>query len=114
MALLRWDFQTAVGLLMELTSLSWDRTTRAASTLTERATFLWCCKHWWTIKEVLPTSSSGKVHDARVFRNSGLFRRLQEGIYFPDRKITVEDVEMPIVILGDPAYLLMPWLMKPY
>ncbi|KAG6928496.1 hypothetical protein G0U57_007993, partial [Chelydra serpentina] len=50
----------------------------------------------------------GKVHDARVFRNSGLFRRLQEGIYFPDHKITVGDVEMPIVILGDPAYLLMP------
>uniref|UniRef100_A0A8C4VL95 DDE Tnp4 domain-containing protein n=1 Tax=Gopherus evgoodei TaxID=1825980 RepID=A0A8C4VL95_9SAUR len=41
----------------------------------------------------------GRVHDARVFRN---------------QKITVGDVEMPIVILGDPAYLLMPWLMKPY
>ncbi|KAG6929899.1 hypothetical protein G0U57_004774, partial [Chelydra serpentina] len=56
----------------------------------------------------------GKVHDARVFRNSGLFRRLQEGIYFPNHKITVGDVEMPIVILRDPAYPLMPWLMKPY
>ncbi|KAG6940531.1 hypothetical protein G0U57_015934, partial [Chelydra serpentina] len=50
----------------------------------------------------------GKVHDARVFRNSGLFRRLQEDIYFPEHKITVGDVEMPIVILGDPAYPLMP------
>ncbi|KAG6933784.1 hypothetical protein G0U57_018479, partial [Chelydra serpentina] len=56
----------------------------------------------------------GKVHDTHLFRNSGLFRRLQEGIYFPEHKITVGDVEMPIVILGDPAYLLMPWLMKPY
>ncbi|CAM5163300.1 unnamed protein product [Natator depressus] len=55
----------------------------------------------------------GKIHDARVFRNSGLFKLLQEGIYFTDQKITVWEVEMPIIILGDPAYPLMPLPMKP-
>ncbi|CAM4440791.1 unnamed protein product [Lepidochelys kempii] len=56
----------------------------------------------------------GKVHDACIFRNSGLFEQLQEGTYFPDQKITVGDVEMPVVIPRDPAYPIMPWLMKPY
>ncbi|CAM4546422.1 unnamed protein product [Caretta caretta] len=32
---------------------------------------------------------SGKVHDARIFQNTGLFRKLQAGTFFPDRKITV-------------------------
>ncbi|CAM4567585.1 unnamed protein product [Lepidochelys kempii] len=56
----------------------------------------------------------GKMHDTHIFRNSGLFEQLQEGTYFPDQKITVGDVEIPIVILRDPVYPLMPWLMKPY
>ncbi|CAM5160712.1 unnamed protein product [Eretmochelys imbricata] len=57
---------------------------------------------------------SRKVHDARIFWNTGLFRKLQAGTFFQDQEITVGEVEMPIVILEDPAYPLMPWLMKPY
>ncbi|CAM4643512.1 unnamed protein product [Lepidochelys olivacea] len=56
----------------------------------------------------------GKVHNAHIFPNTALFRKLQAGTFFPDQKITVGEVEMPIVILGDPTYPLMPLLMKPY
>uniref|UniRef100_A0A8C3J0A7 DDE Tnp4 domain-containing protein n=1 Tax=Chrysemys picta bellii TaxID=8478 RepID=A0A8C3J0A7_CHRPI len=41
---------------------------------------------------------SRKVHDACILRNTGLFRKLQVGTFFLDQKITVEEVEMPIVI----------------
>ncbi|XP_065438119.1 uncharacterized protein LOC135981036 [Chrysemys picta bellii] len=60
------------------------------------------------------TGWPGKVHDTRIFRNTWLFRKMQAGLFFPEQKIMVGEVEMPIVILGDLAYPLMPGLMKPY
>lgn len=44
----------------------------------------------------------GSVHDARVLRRSSLFRRMEESNIFPNG-----------VILGDSAYPLKVWLMKP-
>ncbi|KAI8516593.1 hypothetical protein Bbelb_051740 [Branchiostoma belcheri] len=64
------------------------------------------------------TGWPGSVHDARVLRNSPVFRRATRGnglSLFPqefNRRISGTDV--PVVLLGDAAYPHLPWLMKPY
>lgn len=67
--------------------------------------------------------SSGSFHQhqrqlvregTHIFRNTGLYRKLQAGTSFPCQGITIGDVEMPVVILEDPAYPLLLWLMKSY
>ena len=57
----------------------------------------------------------GSVHDARIFANSkvnGLFRN--EAIYQCYQKILDEEDAVPACILGDPAYPLLPYLMKDF
>ena len=56
----------------------------------------------------------GRVHDARVFSNSDLFQKGQNGQLLPDWKKNINGMEVPLVILRDPAYSLLTWLMKPY
>jgi hypothetical protein len=57
-----------------------------------------------------------EFHDARVFSNSSLFRKAQvNGSPFPDgQPLIISGVQVPVVLLGDPAYPLLPWLMKPF
>uniref|UniRef100_K7FJU3 DDE Tnp4 domain-containing protein n=1 Tax=Pelodiscus sinensis TaxID=13735 RepID=K7FJU3_PELSI len=56
---------------------------------------------------------SGRAHDSRILRSSGLFHRLEAGTYFPWQEFTVGDVPMPICVIRDRAYILLPWLMRP-
>ena len=57
----------------------------------------------------------GSVHDARIFSNSKLNAIFREGVVPDCSKIIVEgEPPVPICILGDPTYPLLPYIMKEF
>ncbi|KAJ7324603.1 hypothetical protein JRQ81_017623, partial [Phrynocephalus forsythii] len=58
---------------------------------------------------------SGVTHDAHVFRSSLLFKEMEAGTFVPGNPLmNCAGVTIPPIILGDGAYPLRNWLMKPY
>ncbi|XP_060540894.1 uncharacterized protein LOC117658435 [Pantherophis guttatus] len=56
----------------------------------------------------------GKTHEAKIFNKSTLFTKGQEGTLFAPGSVEINGISVPRVILGGPAYPLLPWLMVPY
>ena len=56
----------------------------------------------------------GSVHDARVLSNSEVFNRGETGTLVPLSVQILAGVPVPVAMLGDPAYPLLPWLLKHY
>ena len=56
----------------------------------------------------------GSVHDACILATSAVFDRGQAGTLVPNSVKVIAGVPVLVVILGDPAYPLLPWLVKTY
>ena len=57
----------------------------------------------------------GSVHDARVFSNSAIFKKGNDGKLFPiELTKEINGEEIPPFIVADPAYPLLPWVLKGY
>lgn len=60
------------------------------------------------------TGWPGSIHAARVLRLSGIFRKAEDGHILSEPVRIINGSNVRPLILGDPAYPLLPWLMTAY
>ena len=56
----------------------------------------------------------GNVHDARVLVNSALYSRCSSKEWLKGDTVRVGNSQLPTFLIGDSAYPLLPWLLKPF
>lgn len=56
----------------------------------------------------------GSVHDARVFVHSPIYSQITENDLLPNKPMSVNGVNVPLYLIGDSAYPMHTWLMKPF
>ena len=61
----------------------------------------------------LATGFLGSCHDARNFRNTSLYMQAENGEILTKPEDVIENSRVTPLVLGDEAYPLLPWLIKP-
>ena len=59
-------------------------------------------------------ASIGNAHDAMYFQSRNLWKHISEGDFIPEETCVVNNVNLPPIVLGDGAFPLTTWMMKPY
>ena len=62
----------------------------------------------------VPTGFPGCMHNARVSQHTALFRMARHGEILSKPSDQIHNVTIKPVLLGDGAYPLSTWIMKPY
>ena len=60
------------------------------------------------------TGWPGSVHDARVLAHSTFYKKATVGQLLSRATKPINGVNVPVFVIGDSAYPMQPWLMKPY
>ena len=56
----------------------------------------------------------GSVHDARVLANSGIYHKCNNKELLVGDELHLTNHTIPVFLVGDSAYPLLPWLIKPF
>ena len=60
------------------------------------------------------TGWPGSVHDAHVLAHSTFYKKANTGQLLSAATRMINGVNVPVFVIGDSAYPMLPWLMKPY
>ena len=56
----------------------------------------------------------GRQHDSAVMQESNVFDHAEHGLLFPRDTAAMNGTAVPVHLIGDTAYPLTSWLLKPY